>query len=287
MTQRRYRGIYRGVVIESYVRDEDDNVSGFAVECVVMLIAYQLPVIAVVRQNNHGVNNLHGLWVPKGSTRSTQENETLNQKTRDGNGNYIGPGTPPQNLDGDEVIVEFMDGDWGYPIVTGAYSHRQTKRYVHTGPGWQEGDPSTRGTAQKAEAYTSHQGTEIRINEAGDYLIDTVGANSDPVDEDPETGAGQIRLRLKATQRFTVEMDGIDVLEVYQDDDGVHVDLGEGAEQQIVMGNRMAAWAGNHIHPTAVGLTGIPVPTAGGETITLPDQATFLSTQHSVADNEP
>ncbi|WP_196300808.1 hypothetical protein, partial [Streptococcus pneumoniae] len=91
------------------------------------------------------------------------------------------PNTPPSaygDLDGDHVLVAFVEGDIDYGVILRAYPHKRTKRLV-TGAidsiGWEEGDDATRGTPYRNEYYTAHYGTEVRVNARGDLLIDTVG----------------------------------------------------------------------------------------------------------------
>jgi hypothetical protein len=142
------------------------------------------------------------------------------------------------DLDGDMVVVEFMDGEIDSPIITGAITHEQSnRRVIKDGTGWSEGGAgSERGHPEQHEHYVHWKGCELRINDAGDLLIDTVGAYSDPKTEDPAGGAGQVRIRIKDEQKFTVECDGQDVLEVFRDGTGIHVHLGEAAIEQLIFG---------------------------------------------------
>lgn len=275
---------YKAIVLKTYVSDDDENFSGLLVECDVILVTTQIFIRRVpVLQTNHGINNYHNAWIPKATTRSLQGGGELNFRKKGPGGLFSGPVTPYDQVDGDMVIVEFLEGDKDSPAITAAFPHRRTNRVVVDGSGWSEIDETSRGTPQRDEYYTHHQGTEIRINGDGDLLIDTRGAYSDLEEENPLNGAGQIRLRLKEGQKFTVQAGSVDVLEVYEEFGMVHIDLGEGASEQLVRGNRLVTWLANHIHGAGTGPTSIPNPTAGSETVNITtSKATFLSGLHKI-----
>lgn len=269
----------RAIVLATYVTEDTDNQRRLGVECDVMLINSQAKIFNVpVMQANHGVNNLHDLWVPKATTRDLSGG-TLNTHgavTRRGDSNPDGSTLSNfADFDGDMVLVDFIERRIEFPIIIGALTHEQTKRVVAAGTGWAEGDTSSRGTPEVEEFYISHSGSEIRVNGTGDVLIDTVGANADPVDESPATGAGQMRIRIKDAYHFTVECDGVDVLEVFKDGTGVHIDLGEGATEHIVLGDALLSLFNAHVHP-------VPFGGASGPPTTPMISGTHLSTQHRV-----
>jgi hypothetical protein len=137
------------------------------------------------------------------------------------------------------VIVDFLESNPDYPIIIGAISHERSNRIVRAGDGWREGEFETRGNPRPGEHYTHHMGCEIRVNERGELLIDTTQAYVDGSTEDAsDTGYGQVRIRVKDGQRFTVAIgDDEDVLEVYKQGGQLRVDLGAGADQQLLLGN--------------------------------------------------
>lgn len=280
---------YRAVVLKTYASDDpvrtENGRSGterlYEVECDVLLARSLtfLPRVPVA-QRNHGLCDAD-LWIPRPSTRALSGQE-LNLTRVSLRGTPSGMPTALSELDGDQVMVEFIEGDIWCPIIVGATSHVRTKRLVVDGSGWQEGNGgSERGTAHLNERYFRYRGVEARINDVGDVLLDTVGATSDTDTEEPGATGGQVRLRIKSSERFTVEMNGTDVLEVWQDSSTgqVHIDLGEGATEQLVRGNKLTTWLLAHTHPDAMGGTLIPLDPAGGVSLNAGDH---LSEEHKV-----
>lgn len=257
------KGPYRAVVMQTYVSTDAQSYRRKSVECDVVLtkIHRRLPRVPVL-QRNHGVNSAD-LWVPRATERTVslaplEETSTLYD-----------------DYDGDFVLVDFIEGVAEHPVIIGALSHEQTKRKIILGTGWSEADlGASRGTAHTLERYVHHRGTEFRINQMGDVLIDTVGSYGADDTETTPAGAGQVRVRLKDLQKFTIECDGVDVLEVYKDLDGVHIDAGEGATEKMVLGDKLLAKMSAIQVGTAFGLSSTPVNAA--------EFTEFLSTQHRV-----
>jgi hypothetical protein len=239
--------------------------------CDVILVASQISLQRVQVEQRLGVNHAQ-LWIPRPTTRriSTGDGVQLQRRSTRGTVEAVEP-TPFDDMDGDVVLVDFIEGDLDFPIIRGAMEHEQTLRSVIEGSGWQESEGgSERGTAHKDESYRRWAGVEERINAAGDYLLDTVGATDDLREEDPSSGdGGQIRFRLKDSKRFTVEMDGEDVLEVFVDGGQARIDLGEAATQRLVLGDDFRTflndWLSNifegHMHLAGTNLT---APSGGG-----------------------
>lgn len=231
---------FRALVVNSRVVGEQGQVRNLSVECDVLLVRTNILVQNVaVAQRNHGVNNVHDLWVPRATTRAINGAE-LNldrQLSRRGTANPVPP-TPLDQCDGDMVLLDFIEGDVAWPIITHALTHERTNRVLRAGDGWREGSSETRGHPRREELYLHHYGAELRVNERGDLLIDTVGAYSDPTTEDASAAGGQVRIRVKDSQRLTVAIgDDEDVLEVWKDGAQLRVDLGEGADQRIPLGD--------------------------------------------------
>lgn len=235
---------YRAIVLNTYVTNEDENRSRVAVECDVFLVRANFRLARVpVKQANHGRNNAWAPWIPRASTRLISSGAEVNFTTRSTRGTAMGEASMPSDLDGDLVVVEFLEGDPDRPLITGALSHDQNLRRVigsvtdsDAALGWKPSDLRL-GSPRRNELYFSHFGTEIRVNGQGDVLINTAGAFTDPTNESASPSVGQIRFNLKNSQRFTVAMEGSDVFEVWKDGAQVRIDCGEGATQRMVLGD--------------------------------------------------
>jgi len=255
--------LYRAIVIRTFttddpVRTEDRKASTVRtvdVECDVVLTKSHVRLRRVpVLQRNHGLNDLHNVWIPRPCTRvintdgTTDAGRTLNLKGVSRRGTPIGVPPAFTDLDGDHVLVSFIDNDMESPVIVGALAHARTRRLVVAGDGWREdGSGAARGEVGENEFYTRHRGTEVRINEQGDLLFDALGATTDEANQSPGSGFGQIRFRVKDSTRFTVEVDGTDVLEVWQDGAQVRIDLGEGAAQRLILGDDFMEWLNQNI----------------------------------------
>ena len=237
------KGPFRAVVLNTYVTDSDGRShrqKAVQVACDVILCRTGHRINHVpVAQPSWGENDARP-WIPKETTRAISLNAALNTDTlRSSRGSYQGEVTPLDDLDGDTVLLDFIEGSQHSPMILCAIPHEQTKRIVIEGTGHvdEAGGEDYRGNVYRREAYFRHAGAEARVNGSGDVLIDTVGATDDRVDEEPTDDTGHVRVRVKESQRLTVEMDGTDVLEIWKDGDQVKIDLGEGAAQQLILGN--------------------------------------------------
>jgi len=250
------RSHYRALVVNTNVTDEQDELGPqYAVECDVLLVGSGERLLGVhVLQRQHGINNVHDLWIPRPSTRVISGNGDLNLVAAvSRRGTRIGPMTPFDDTDGDMVLVSFIEGRQDWPIIVGALPHQRTNRIVIAGEGWAEGSGATqRGVPEKNEYYVHHNGAEIRVNGSGEVLIDTVGAYTDETTEDESADVGQVRIRVKEADdtsvRFTVAIgEDDDVLEVFKDGSQLRIDLGAGADEQLVLGNRLKTYITDEI----------------------------------------
>lgn len=264
-------GIYRAIVINTFTTDDETSLRGIGVECDVVLVRSLTRLARVpVKQLNHGRNNAWAPWIPRQSTRTISTGAAVNLTTRSDRGVFTGDASLLSDLDGDLVIVEFLEHDPDRPIITGALSHDQNLRRVAGAQtaaptervGWLEGT-YRQGSPRRDELYFSQAGSEVRVNGQGDVLVSTEGATDDPTTETPSTNTGQVRIRVKdaspTSPRFTVAIGNTDVLEVYKDATGVHVDIGEGATEHIVLGDAFKTLFNTHTHSSPLGgNTGVP-----------------------------
>ncbi len=271
-------GLYRAFVYRTYTpydsegERREDNRRGYQVECDVLLVRTQQLLLNVpVMQTTFGVNNAEP-WIPRPTTRTISGQNEVRFQVQGKDGRFEGVATPFDDIDGEMVIVQFVEGDPDFPIITGALVHQKTNRKVLQSPtgrdGWTEGEQE-QGLAYEEEHYLHHHGTEVRINGGGDILIDTTGAYEDAATEDNGAARGNVRMRVKEGQRLTIAMGADeDVLEVFKDGSQLRVDLGEAADERVVLGDSFMQFFNDHIHPTGVGPSDVP---------SIPMDATMLS----------
>ena len=268
-----YRAPYRALVVNTRTVDDPANIRGVSVECDVVLVNNQFSIKSVpVIQQQHGVNNAANLWFPRPSTRDiTNSGIPLNlQRTVSARGTFTSPATQLGDTDGDMVLIDFIEKNVDSPIIRGAITHERSNRVLTSGPGWREGEVATRGNPKLNESYSHHYGTEVRVNEQGDLLIDTVGAYSDPATEAPTAPSGDVRFRVKGTQRLTISMgNDEDVLEVFRDGTQLRIDLGAGATEAVILGDGFRSFFNSflneyraHTHATGTGPSGPPTTAA-------------------------
>lgn len=202
-------GLYRGVVINTYTPDEDQNPTDYQVYCDVVLFRTKIPLPMVPVAMPMGVNNAAS-WIPKPTTK-TLSGVPLNLTLFSRKGEFQGSATAFEDMDGDHVLVQFVEGSHQFPIITGKITHQSTKRTAVKGSGWSDGllQDEQRGHPEKDEAYFRHGGTEVRINKSGDVLVDTVGATEDDVEEIPLPISGDVRFRMKRGRKLIVNSGSI------------------------------------------------------------------------------
>lgn len=265
------RGPARAVVVAVRVSDsQGKSVRPWPVEADVILArSGQLVRNVPVAQPRWGIVDASP-WVPHPATRvATATGGELNVTSAlTARGSVQTELTPLDAIDGDTVLVDWIEGDWRFPVVIAAMPHPATARTVVEGDGYDEADQAatTRGVAQSRELFHRFGGVELRVSRQGDVLIDLEGATADEVEEDPAQGNGSIRLRIKEDRRVTVQVGGVDALELWHDGSGIRIDLGEAAGERLVLGDSLLQFLqdfltneyATHVHPTGTGPSGAP-----------------------------
>jgi hypothetical protein len=210
--------LLRGVVTATYVVDDSQHpfadqeaVVPTAVYCDVLVFGRQWRFLpqCVVAQERSGLHSGH-VWKPRACSMTlTGDPADLNR------------GTNPANLDGDHVLVAFMDGDVTQPVVVRALPHPAADvGNEEFGVGHrlklkvEDGDPD----------FYKHNGTYYGIHKNGDFYIDTTHANDGELldsdgewghePEPPTDGKGSVVCHLPQDATWSVKlMDMTDPLE--------------------------------------------------------------------------
>ena len=299
MLRRPYSGPRRAIVINTYVANTPTRTLPFVADGSRMILCDVLcvsPIAALMRVPvmQHVSEGDAAPWIPKPTTRDILKNTPiamLGPITRTGVPNPQGLDVPSfEHLDGDHVIVDFVASARGYdPVVMHAEVHPSTKRRVIEGPGFVPGPTiaATRGLSHSKERYVRFSGTEMRVNQHGDVLLDTSAADpADPVTEAPiagPAGGGTVQIALKAEKELLITDDaGVVIMRARKVGGQLRVSLEGGILRSMVLGEPLRDWLLAHQHPTGVGLSGPPNnPTTGGTPINLVTDV--LSLLHQVS----
>jgi hypothetical protein len=243
-----------------------------------------LAKVPIVPQR-HALNDYTGLWIPRAASKDL----------RTGTGPILSrdDGTPsdPKDLDGDHVLVEFLENDTTMPFIRSELPHPRTNyRQLHAA-----------GDAVESR----FRGVVTRIDKDGNVTVDTTKANSGAIDSngaempaldanhgtvmvrmnhnapfvleglDADGGNEKFKLEIDpAAKVFRVRLDNGLSLEITDKDGAAILQLGDGIVNAAIFQNLEAWWNGTawpaiqasfdaHVHPSAMGPTGPPVPLFG------------------------
>jgi hypothetical protein len=293
----RYPGIRRAIVISTYVATTPTRSLPYVADgsrmivCDILFVdpqasAFRVPVAQRVSEGNAEP------WIPRPTTRDILRNTPVSifgPVLPQGQPNPQGPQMPSwEHLDGDHVLVDFVGGNPKSPVIVGCEIHPSTKRRVTEGPGFTIGAPTpTRGIPFREERYVRFSGTELRVNQTGDVLIDTGGADpADPSTEAPKpgpAGGGSVQVALKAEKELLITDDtGVVIMRARKVGGQTRVSLEGGLLRSMVLGEPLRDWLLNLKVPTGVGLSGVPLnPSTGAPPVDL--TIDVLSLLHQVS----
>lgn len=205
----------RGVVIRTHFADDaaGDNASRAprGVTCDVMTWSSRggngrlsgVPVL----QRGSTVGNA-SLWVPRAGTR-TLDGDPLSW---DGDPVAGVAAVDPENVDGEWVLVEFIDGDYRAPIIVGSIQHPRSRRPQNGATPAELVDVGADGavgtTPDGLERFLAHQGTVARVDRAGNVVVDTSAGGQTDAGDALEGTSGHVDLNLAADATLTVRFAG-------------------------------------------------------------------------------
>jgi hypothetical protein len=184
-------------------------------------------------------------------------------------------GSNPVNLDGDHVLVGFMDNSFNVPVILGGLPHPnadlgneslavgQRKRLRVA-----DGDPD----------FFRHHGAFYGISTVGDFVVDLTKATDGSIEGDGKETAppgdgtvGNHRVKLPAASKYFLDIDGGPTIEIELKGSTAKLKLGDGAVHAAIYEALEDFWnntirpqhilADAHQHPTAMGLSGPPTVT--------------------------
>lgn len=294
----------RGVVVATYVYDnpnhpatdksEDEPDMPVSVVCDVLVYS-DIPNVrwgflpgCIVSQDRAGLHSGR-IWKPKAAT-VTISGTDFNVED--------GP-TEPADLDGDHVLIGFIDQNRNIPIILRSLPHPVRD------PGKNEDGTGRRLQLKEVDGdpdYWKHHGTFYGVADNGDFIVDSSFANDGSLEEGgaepapPTDGKGSQRFKLEFNAEHEIQLldmadptapvvkaslklnkDCLDLqyegasLKVALQDADATLTLGDGAvavavadhlETLYTMVGGIKAAFDNHIHGTGVGPSGPPSPFA-------------------------
>jgi hypothetical protein len=228
---------------------------------------------ALVKQERSGLHSGR-IWKPRAAKLDVT-----------GNPMNLEQGTNPGNIDGDHVLVGFMDDSFNLPVILGSIPHPSAD------VGNEGKDPGHRLRITQSDGdpdFWKHHGAFYGVDDAGDFIVDTTEAYSGEDFEDDgkekapkEDGStGNYRVRLPKDARLVVEIEGGASLDLEKKDADTVLTLGDGLKAAIIAQAWETFWDGpwktyqtTHTHGSGVGPTSVPIQAA-----TFPAYATANAT---------
>ncbi len=267
--------LLRGVVTKTYTLDDPDHPyaasAPSAVYCDVLIYSSvkgmsfrSLPNCLVCQ--DRGAMHSGRIWKPRAASIDITGDTFDPEK-----------GTDPSAMDGDHVLVGFLDDNFNMPVILGGLSHPAQDEGNKEDP-----EPGERMRVNQDEDpdLWKHKGVYYGVDKDGNFIIDTRFAypgpdfNPDGTEPDPpEDGScGSFILKMQKGTKLQLDIeDGPTFLLEFKGPDTV-LTLGDGTVSVAVADHLQALWeamkstldtwggTGGHTHPTGVGPSGPPTP---------------------------
>lgn len=278
-------GMMRGMVVATYSGEQADKqgqTNPPQVLCDVLMVNGGV-VRAQVMQRGSSVSNV-SRWVPC-AARSNVVTGAAVKLTQDG---LDPPPASIYDLDGDMVVVEFLEGSVELPIIVGSIEHPRALRPTKT----QYSVPAVvqgQGTVMQSggdirSRYLAHQGAQVQVDRAGNVRLDMRGAgvaNDGKTYDAPDTASGNVDVCVRSGSEVVIRNQaGVPMVRAIADAAGnlslrvgtsptdtvliatptlAHLTQWEAANSAV--GERLSAlWAAVNIAAATATATGVPTP---------------------------
>jgi hypothetical protein len=199
--------ILSGVVTCTYVQldgdpaFEGDEVSRIrAVYCDVITYStkpnlHGIPLRRVLVADASGIHSGR-VWKPR-AARLSVDGKPLDARTLD-----------PSKVDGDHVLIQFIDDNMARPVITSRMPHPLTGLGNEELP--QAGHRQLLKVVDGIPEYLKHNGTFFGVSDTGDFILNTTRANDGDYDDDGSEpqhvgGSGNIDVRMNKNQIFRLQ----------------------------------------------------------------------------------
>ncbi len=270
--------LLRGVVTTTYELDNGDHPEAdvnagedaVAIYCDVLVYSsmwqqrFQYLRAVLVSQETGGIHRGR-VWKPRATSIDI---------TNPPDGYDLDRAANPANLDGDHVLLGFMDDNLNQPVILRGIPHPAADTGNDAKPAGQrlrlkvaDGDPD----------FQKHHGAFFGISDAGDFVVDTTqgyagaelkaNGNERAAAEDGTTGNYNVRLPKGSVVNIQIEAGAS--LQVENKGGDAKLTLGDGIRGVMIADNWETFWDSDfntwvlgHTHGSGVGPTGVPINAA-------------------------
>lgn len=194
----------RGVVVVSTVPGDKDRPGGFVRrQGYVSVLTYgRRPRFAVLHDVlvtvSRGSIDGGDIWSPRAATVDLDLSKPIDVRRIN-----------IAALDGDHVIVDFLDGDWSTPYISNYLPHPNRDRGRGGKPLGKRLTPRADDAGKRDVDYRNHKGVVSGVDFNGTYVIDTTAAHTGDLNPDgtsPIPNAGDVLIRIRAGQKFELQL---------------------------------------------------------------------------------
>jgi hypothetical protein len=144
--------------------------------------------------------------------------------------------TNPANLDGDHVLIGFLNDSLSEPIILKGLPHPITDTGQEDGGAAEAGHRLLLKVADGNPDFWKHRGAFYGVSDDGDFVVDLTRAYATDLDSEgkqptpPADGTtGNYKVKIPTASKLTVEIAGGDNLELDLKDGNAKLTLGDGA----------------------------------------------------------
>jgi len=192
--------------------------------------------------------------------------------TVDISGKDISDTLNPGQVDGDHVLIGFLDNNWNEPIILRGLPHpMQDEGLIDDDVGHRirlkltDGDPD----------FLKHHGSFYGIDNSGNFVVDTTQANQGEIDQyghepdAPTDGKGNWDIQLPENAKIHVKINNDETLTIEKQGSDAILTLGDGAVKVAIadhletLYSLVKTWLSAHTHKDSTGGETLPSTQAG------------------------
>ena len=233
----------RGVVIATYVLDDPQHLFVDEVDAIPNSVYCDVLCYGKINQFirnclvSQALGGIHSgeIWKPR-AAKATISGKTFDPEQ----------GTNPADMDGDHVLISFIDGNFNQPVIIRSLPHPKADQGNETKEigkrlrlRLEDGDP----------LFWKNHGSYFGLDKDGNYVVDTTEAYAgedynEGKQPDPANNAdtGNYNIKLAKDSTLTVEIEGGDNIKLELKDGDAKLTLGDGAVSAMIAETFESFW---------------------------------------------